>query len=209
MLALTALINAGTISHWDDSEIASFFHFLKHDVFESKKSFDEAGFLFIDVSNSNELVQKHDGEGKLIGNQYIANRKTLAKFLDIVSHYNVHEYILCDILFESESPNDLLLKEAFGKTKRIVVSSHHEKDSLIPPKFNVPYSASDYRDQNSFFKYEMYHKNHKSTALTLLDGAEQSSIPNAFDLVKKDGKWWFNKFVVDFRIHPHHHNGSP
>lgn len=208
MLALTAFINASSISHWDDAEIASFFHFVKHNIFESKKSFEESEFLFIDVSNSNELVTKYDDSGKIIGNQDITNRKVLAQFLAIVEKYNVHEYVLCDILFESDSPNDSILSASFATAKRLVVSSHHKEDSLIPPKFNVPYSASDYRDQTSFFKYEMYHKNHKSMALSLADGIEQSSIPNAFDLVKKDGKWWFNKFVVDFRIHPHHHTGS-
>lgn len=208
MLALTALINASPISHWDDAEIASFFHYLKHNVFESKKSFEESEFLFIDVSSSNELVIKYDDEGKVVGNEDITNRKTLADFLAIVEKHNVHEYILCDILFESSSPNDSLLSASFEKAQRIVVSSHHKEDSLIPPKFKVPYSASDYRDQTSFFKYEMYHKDHKSTALTLAEGVEKSTIPNMFDLVKKDGKWWFNKFVVDFRIHPHHHTGS-
>lgn len=208
MLIFTAIINASSISHWDDQEIASFFHFLKHNVIGIDESFDEQDFLFIDVSKSNELVDAYNEAGFDIGNQDITNRKSLAEVFSVLNTQDVHRQVFCDILFELDSPNDSLLKAEIEKTNRLLVSSHHNGDSLISPKFNVEYSASDYEDQGSFFKYEMYHKNHKSTALTLLEGNEKAVLPTTFDLVKKEGIWFFNKFVVDFRIRPYHYQAN-
>ena len=208
MLVLSVLINTSSISHWDDQEVASFFHFLKHNVIGIEESFNEQEFLFIDVSKSNELVKAYNEAGFEVGNQDITNRKSLAELFAIINEQNLHRQILCDILFELNSPNDSILKTEIEQTQRLLVSSYHAGDSLLKPRFNVPYSASDYEDQGSFFKYEMYHKSHKSTALTLLDENNDIEPPNAFDLVKREDGWWFNKFVVDFRIRPFHYTAN-
>lgn len=206
MLLMTFTINNSSLSHWDDQEIASFFTFLKKNVLNIDEAFNEDEFLFIDVSKSNELVPAFNDEGFEIGNEDITNRLTLGKVLTQLNRVNVHKMILCDILFESPSSSDSSFKPIIESTPRLLVSSYHKNDTLIAPLFNVKYSSSDYESQGSFFKSEVFIKGDQSTPQMILerDGEAKSEyILGGFYSYNDD--FYFNKYVLDFRIRPYHY----
>lgn len=208
MIKLTTKFMNSPRVHWDDTEIAQAYSFVKKELLGIDVKPPQDRFLFIDVSNSKELIPKYDDYGNLIGNEDITDRAQLAKLFNVMNKYPLYDYALCDIRFWKTSPNDSLLKTSIEKTPKLMVSTHFSGDSIRKPIFDVDWTLSNYHaGTGSFFKYELFYNDSiKTTALSLYEALSGHTFENKGEYASSsDGNTYFNTFILDFRIRPYHY----
>lgn len=200
-----AIMNSKYV-HWDDAEIATFFHLIKNDLLGLDKKPPQEDFLFIDVSKSNELID-HSIQGIKVGNKDITNRKSLADFFSILNTYPYYKQVLCDIRFWDTSPHDSLLKKEIEKTPRLLCSTHMQNGKVRKPIFKVNYSNSDYENSGEFLKMRyIYNDSIKTTPLRLYELLHHKKAKGNGRYFQIDSDQFFNNFILEFRIKDHHYN---
>lgn len=209
MVSFSILILNSSLTHWDDTEIATFYNFMRKEVMglEQKKP-PQDKFFFIDVSKSNELIDCYDSRGNHIGEEDYTDRAALARLFKIMNQYPVYEYALCDIQFFIPSPNDSLLKPEIEKTPKLLVSTHFDGNEIKKPLFDVKHSVSDYEIEGGiFFKYKvLYNDSIISTPARLLQEINGAKISGEGSYVKINDQPYFNNFILDYRIREWHYN---
>lgn len=201
MLLISYWLLDSNYVHWDDTELLWVNRTIKRHVFlQNDKPKGEDIFL-INVSYDNKLIDKLDNEGFPLGNQDITDREKLAHFFKKINANPTHKYILCDIRFELESPDDSLLKSHIEKTLRYVNSAHYRDSITVKPIFNVKYGLSDYDGDGDFAKYRMIrHDSIITTPLLLFKNVYDVPIRRKFGLVRVGENYYLNNFFLDFRV---------
>lgn len=120
-------------------------------------------YLFIDVSRDKQLVDILDKEGFPVGNQAITDREKLAELFGILGEKPKNQpLILCDILFDSQSPADSALQVAMAKLPNLVLSYSFSEDGKglrVPVFKKVKRGIANYETyNNTFMKFRLIHK---------------------------------------------------
>ena len=88
--------------------------------------FNEQDYLFVNTTYDQEQITIETEFGDA-GSIAITDRQMLAQFFERISFFgNRHRFILCDILFEHNSPNDSVLKERLSAVHKIIAPRDKE-----------------------------------------------------------------------------------
>lgn len=161
-------------------------------------------FLFVNTSYDNMLIDKLDDDGLSLGNQVITDREKLAKFLEIINKQPERcKYILCDIFFENESPNDEELNRQLIKTKNIIIPYMQDESGKVTyPIFNINKGLAIYNKiSNSFLKYTLLRDDSlKSVPLKMYEDIYKSTFNQRGIFSFMNNKLSLNNIIIDFKI---------
>ena len=164
-------------------------------------------FVFIDLAWDKELIPREDG----LGEQVITNRERLAKIFNVLKKYpGQYKYIICDVFFQGDSPNDSILQASFVNLKNIIVPSHMDGNELLKPKFNVPTGLADYTTtDDSFLKYKLdSYDSLKSLPLKMYEDVTGATFQKKNLFLFSNGRPSFNSMIIDYRITNNDLSGS-
>lgn len=118
-----------------DMTIQKWIQIIKIGIFENKPKTDQ--IIFVNVAKSRYLLPAN---GDSTENDVVVNRRCLIQlFQAIVAHQNKVGYVLADVIFDTPSPDDSLLKQtikSLGK-KFLTIDTYSAKDSLQKNELNV------------------------------------------------------------------------
>lgn len=156
--------------------------FFSQNFEKNKKEEQESlnNVFLINVSNDKELITALDNRGYIKGDLAITHRGKLAEFLKLTN--NTHKFILLDILFylEHNSKYDSILFSQLRKTKRVLIPSFMNKDSLIQRNELSETGFSGYKSTFNNFRLVKYNfikgDTIKSIALKMYEALDKKTI---------------------------------
>jgi hypothetical protein len=156
-------------------------------------------FVFINLASEKELIPKSDG----MGEEVITNRERLAKFFQVIQkHQGEYKYIICDVFFTGDSPNDSLLNASLKNIKNLVVPCHFEGNDLIRPKFNIQSGLADYTtNDDKFLKYRLYHSDTvKPLPVKIYEDVTGKRFTESNSFLFCDNRVSLKSVIIDYRI---------
>lgn len=196
----------------DEYLLIRFTSFIKRLVLKIEEKPDKSRFLFVGVSWDKVLVDRLDESGLPIGNQAITDRKKIAQFLEILNkNPDNHKFLVLDIFFKDQSPDDSLLQSQFYKTKNYIVSYHKDQeDKPDYPIFTCELGLSDYETSEEgllgvsaggFAKYKMLQGDSlKTTPLLMYEKLHHKHFEKGSLFHRLDSNFVFPSFVIDHKI---------
>ena len=185
-------------------QITSFF---KHAfVLQSEKP-DPNRFLFVCISWDKALMEKKDPDGFPIGTQTITDRQVIARFLSILNQKpDNHKFLLLDMRFDEETPDDSVLVAEFKRTHNYLVSYHKDNnDRPVPPVLPAKAGLADYEttstEDRTIIKFSAIQADSLKTSPLLMYEKLHGKQYKAGWLVDYiDRKPVLNTFILDYRI---------
>ncbi len=156
-------------------------------------------FLFINIANDKELIDKFDEFGLPNGNQTITDRKKLADFLKIVNKSpDNYKYLLFDILLIDNSPNDSILGAELKKAKNIIIASTTNEI----PQFNVNKGLVEFTaNEKVFVKYKLLENDTlRSIPLKIYEELNKTKLVDNEVFYTFDNQRVFHNFIINLRI---------
>jgi hypothetical protein len=136
--------------------------------------------------------------------ELITDRKKLASFLDqLIPYKDSISLIVVDILLDMPAEGDSLLQEKFKELgdKVLAVSYMPEIDSIVPPRFHVPYALSTYRSsEEMFFKYPVAYKGHETVPTVMYEKTTGSVIKKRGLFFRDNKKFILKSPVTDLKV---------
>lgn len=159
--------------------------------------------LLINISNDKELISVEDHRNFNKGELAITHRGKLAEFLKLTK--NKHKFIFLDVLFFSKynSKYDSLLFSQLKETKRILIPSFINKDSLIQRELaNTGFSGYESTFNNfRFVKYNfIINDTVKSIALKMYEALEKKTIKKNKYIDSSSHKVALSSLILNHRI---------
>ncbi len=163
---------------------------------------DVLGDLFADETATADTATNSYKIEYPYGTYTISNRAVLARFLQIVNKYPEHKYIIADVLFEHDSPNDEFLKNEIERTPRIIAPSWlDDDDNLVLPKYNVNSGLATYTAvDESFVKYNLVMDSLRTLPLVMYEDLNDGKFEKGAIFGKMNGNNVFQNFVLNLRI---------
>ena len=163
---------------------------------EEKYNQNTDRFVFVDTNFDNSII-----EGNINGNSIITDREKLEQLFSKLKVGNEHQYVICDILFDSESKYDEELLEAMSNTKNLIIP---RKDSLVLTNLKFRHLTSGLVDlslpDNNFYKFKLSDKNVKSLPLKMFEDVQSTEINFNFPFYFSNKGLVFNDFVPLLKI---------
>jgi hypothetical protein len=185
-------------------------------------------FLFVNVAWEKQSVPKLDGNGFVIGNDVITDRKKLTAFFELLNQRpDNHAFLLVDIRFEerfskqdlarmglnsilydSLSFYDSLLSHTLANVKRYMVSYHADvQGRLRPPVFPLRAGLSNYEttDEGTVVKFSTIQADTaRTTPLLIYQALTKGTYRKGFLFDIMNGVPVLNSFILDHRVllHP-------
>lgn len=137
--------------------------------------------LFINTSQSKVEIEYND-DPLLINPKKIeiTDRKQLAELIKLIEPFkNQVKLVVLDILFDLPSDEDSLLQIRFDRMgdKIIGVSHMPDKETLLKPVLNLPFSLATYRSAaGMFFKYPVVYDGHKTVPAVIYEKLSKKEI---------------------------------
>jgi hypothetical protein len=164
----------------------------------------DTGFLFINTSENNALVPV-DGENGSMPNRVIADRMLLGRlFQKLADHGNRHRYILCDLAFDTPSPQDSFFSAQLNRLSRIILPAHadYETGEITRPLFGKKWALADYVTfEGKVSKIMLYSRKDRQKTLPLVMYEECNGSPSGISLT---GLWSSNSYIP-FSIYPRYY----
>jgi len=198
MLILSLFLLSQPVIKSDEKELIKNTTWLKEKVLGKDKP-PKDDFLFVNIAFNKELIDKLDVDGLPIGNQAITDRNKLAKLFSILNKKpDNQKFILCDVLFIDDSPNDTLLAAEIQKFPNIVIPYVQN----ITPKFAVNQGLVEYTAVGDFFvKYKLQLDDSlKSLPLVMYEKLHQTTMQEGNWFYSLDNQTVFNNFILNLRI---------
>ncbi|UZR93937.1 CHASE2 domain-containing protein [Chondrinema litorale] len=180
---------------------------VKNKLLGQKKRPDKDRLLLVNVSWDKKLIPRIDSTGTPIGNQAITNRASIAKLLQAMNQKpDNHEFLLIDVNFLDDSPDDSLLEAELLKVKNCLVSYHKDvKGKPLYPVVKAPLGLSDMQvddeDRDLVLKYHLIQGDSlKTTPLLMYEKIHDAKFEEGFLYDKLDGKKIFNSFIIDYPV---------
>ena len=203
MIFLTLLLQQSLYLYKDESSIIQLTTFIKHALVEDWKP-DPSRVLFINTSYDNALAEEMDETGLFpIGNSPITDRQKLIDLIGVINQYPEHEFLILDIFFEKETPDDENLVNLLNNTPRNL-SAHflNNDDQRVTPRLNIPTAAVSVRVLND--QFTKFRLSHGSRELSLpLDAYIQRyklTYTHGWLISKLDNKWLLNTFFLNYCV---------
>lgn len=117
-----------------------------HDMTGQERAVDSLAkeFYFIDVSNALSFRSDPDNP---VAVDVITDRVKLGQLFELLNRYPYHRFIVCDILFDRESPQDSLLRAVLPEVPNVLAASIIERTDdrkrvLRRPIFDVDHGVA-------------------------------------------------------------------
>lgn len=163
--------------------------------------------LFVNVAKNKTTINTINefGEPSSYDRKVITDRQLLIEFFSILNRYKSQlKFVLCDVLFEDETPHDRALEQEFTKLdeKALAVSAFAEEHLHIRPAITIPYAPASYTTTDGvFLKFPLVLQDSlKTIPLVMFERL------NAARFQKKGWLYWLNgrlslpRPIVDFKV---------
>ena len=182
---------------------------IRHLFFSAEAEPESDDFLFINTAYDRKLIEKYEN-GILLGNEDITDREKLVRFFRILNQNPEScKFVLCDIFFQDQSPDDDLLWAEMRKMKSLLIpyskNSSGEWENPIfgdIPKGIVDYTTGDAK--GTFLKFRLTETDrnimHKSIPLLMYEKLYSAEFGKWGFLYVMGRKLSLNAMVPHFRI---------
>jgi len=182
---------------------------IRHLLFSAEAEPETDDFLFINTAYDRKLIEKYEN-GILLGNEDITDREKLVRFFRILNQNPEScKFVLCDIFFQDQSPDDDLLWAEMRKMKSLLIpyskNSSGEWENPIfgdIPKGIVDYTTGDAK--GTFLKFRLTETDgnlmHKSIPLLMYEKLYSAEFGKWGFLYVMGRKLSLNAMVPHFRI---------
>ena len=164
---------------------------------QAAREADAARFTFIDTSYDLALVEATGADGFPLGNRAITDRAALARLLRRLARADAHRLVLCDVLFDTPSPDDAALQAAFDSLRRAVVPTVLDADGRPHPLvIDAPAAVAAYRQEGgSFVRFPLVAAGSLATVPLAMHRALHPGEPVR-------GPLRLDRFIPDLRLPP-------
>ncbi len=160
-------------------------------------------YLFINVSQDKTVVQEEEGFRRVI-----VDRKRLAQLFQTLNRYKAHKFIMCDILFDTPSPDDAQLQNEISLMDNILIANVSErKNNQLQFKklaIKAPQGLVEYRTtpDGAFYKYKIADGQHlKSMPLLMYEHLHNAKFYYSdYFAYFMNNALSLNAMVVDFKV---------
>ena len=164
-------------------------------------------YSFIDVSGYKKLINQEYAQGKIA----IIDRSLLDSLFKVIKKYpEGHDFILCDVFFESPTEDDPALASTISSIGNTLFPYQYVGDSIIFPTLsNIPSAYSGYNSSSgigltdSFLKYTLI-ENDTNVGISLKMYLEMHDVKvkEILGLVWIDGRPALNTSILDIKLEP-------
>ncbi len=195
-------INDNAINDYINTKISLFTSITENGKYNQDELLSQV--FIVNTSYDKELIPINDSRGLHKGELDITDRGKIAEFLKLMN--NEHKFALLALPIHSKfiSENDSVLFNQLKKTKRILIPSFMDKDSLINPNYLTDTGFSVYSSTNQnfrFIKYGFFHRDTiKSMAIKMYEELDGKTITKGKFVDVSSGKIAFSSLVLNQRI---------
>ncbi|MEH0157039.1 hypothetical protein V6R21_23160 [Limibacter armeniacum] len=170
---------------------------------------DRDRFLFVNCAWEKQLIAHTDSNGFVIGNIDITNRKSLGRLVQVMNQKpDNHEFLLIDVRFYLESPDDSLLHAELPRLKNGILSYHKgANDKPLYPIFKAPLGLSDMESQTRSNQDDLMLKYHlvqgdslKTTPLLMYEKMHDETLQKGMFFDQLSGHFIHNSFIIEHPI---------
>ena len=205
LLFFTVAMQYTSLTRSDEISFLGWASAFKHNVLGMDPKPDEENIVFLDVSKDIVTIDDPDftysGTDSIAGAKVvIKDRKKLAVLLnELNKNPNDYKYVLCDILFDYDSPDDAILKPIIEKTKNFTSTSVFEKNKFIKPIFEVSSGCVNYSliNNTKFVKIPLYTNDIKSLPLVVYETRTGKKTEQSEYLTYFDNQIAFNTIIPE------------
>ena len=164
--------------------------------------YEDSNFVFINTAYDNALLHGVNEQGDSI-NLVVADRSMLATlFESLADHGNRHRYILCDILFDLESPHDARMAKELSRVKKLIMPVHAKGKGETELVFGGKKALADYITyEGKISKIRLYARSNASKTLPM----EMYEDYNGIDTKVHWTGLWNEKGFVPYSIYPRYY----
>lgn len=205
LLFFTVAMQYTSLTRSDEISFLGWASAFKHNVLGIDLKPDEKNVIFLDVSK--DIVTIDDPDFTYSGTDSIEGAKVVIKdreklavlFKELNKNPNEYQYVLCDILFDYDSPDDAILKPIIEKTKNFTSTSVFEDNQFIKPIFNVSSGCVNYSliNNSKFVKIPLYTNDVKSLPLVIYENRTGKKTEKSKYLTYFDNQVAFNTIIPE------------
>ena len=160
--------------------------------------------LLINTSYDKTLIPFEDDFGA--GHMQVTDRKKLASLFDIISSGPVQpNLVVVDMIFDTPSPDDSILRRSLRTIDNLVVSSEYSNGVPIAPWPGVNFAIAQYETTTGMFlKYNLVNDTIQYLPAAMMHETHGTRFRERGGLVKTEHGWWMNSFIVDLPVRKAH-----
>jgi hypothetical protein len=209
LVILTILLQYIPFTRPGETDFLKWAAIWRHDIFMMDVKPKKDSVVFIDVSHDLSLIPDpkitYDAISPFKGpEQVITDRQKLAYLFSIINkHPGEYKYVICDVLFEDNAPEDSLLKVEIEKPKNLITTAilDENDNKLVQPVFNIPFGVVNYTALNHSMFYKMpiiYDDSLKSLPVKLFEKTSGNYFFKKYGLIWRNNKLSFNTIIPEF-----------
>lgn len=161
--------------------------------------------LLVNTSYDKTLVDFEDDYGA--GRRAVTDRKMLADFFHTINESSQPpSLVVVDFIFDSESPDDSLLRAELGKVKNLVISSEVGEDGkAVMPWPGLNFALAQYETTTgTFLKFNLVDDTVHYLPAAMYHETKGDRFTEWAGLVRTYPGWWMNSFIVDLPVRKAH-----
>jgi hypothetical protein len=194
-----------TYTFGDEAFLIKWTSVIKKEILTIDPKPSPADVLFINTSQNKIQIEYYDDPLLLNpGKIEITDRKQLAELIKLIEPFKDQvELVVLDILFDLPGADDSLLQIRFDEMgdKIIGVSHMPDKETLLKPVLNLPFSLPTYRSAaGMFFKYPIIYDGQKTIPTVIYEKLSGKEIVKKGPFFRIDNKLSLKAPITDFKV---------